>query len=106
LNQTNKKSDGTNDRSATSFSVKHVMGAHSFIATTGSLKAKSGTYNGKKTTSMGLGYDYALSKTSNLYVRHESIKDDAVVLTQPTQLTAVTGNNDRTRTAIGLKVGF
>jgi predicted porin len=106
LNQTNKKSDGTNDRSATSFSVKHVMGVHTIMATVGDLKAKSGTNNGKNSKVVGLGYDYALSKTSSLYARYESIKDDAVVLTQPTQLTAVTGNNDRTRTAIGLRVGF
>jgi hypothetical protein len=53
-----------------------------------------------------LGYEYALSKTSNLYGRYESINDQAVLLTQPTQLTAVTGNNTRTRTGFGLKIGF
>ena len=106
LNQTNGKSDQTNKRSATMFSAKYVMGVHTFLVGTASAKASSGTYNGKTSTMTSLGYEYALSKNSNIYGRYESINDQAVMLTQPTQLTAVTGNNTRTRTGFGLKIGF
>jgi predicted porin len=106
LNQTNGKSDQTNKRSATMFSAKYVMGVHTFLVGTASAKASSGTYNGKTSTMTSLGYEYALSKTSNIYGRYEAINDQAVLLTQPTQLTAVTGNNTRTRTGFGLKIGF
>jgi len=106
LNQTNGKSDATNKRSATMFSAKYVMGVHTFLVGTASAKASSGTYNGKTSTMTSLGYEYALSKTSNIYGRYESINDQAVLLTQPTQLTAVSGNNTRTRTGFGLKIGF
>jgi len=106
LNQANSKSDGTNKRSASMISAKFDMGAHSFLIGTATAKANSGTYNGKSTNMTSVGYDYALSKTSSFYGRYERINDNAVLLTQPTQLTAVTGNNVRSRTGVGIKIGF
>jgi hypothetical protein len=43
---------------------------------------------------------------SNIYVRYESMDDAAAVAANPANLTAEAGNNKRTRTAVGIKVGF
>jgi len=104
LNQTNKsQTNSTVDTNYTSISAKYAMGAHSFLAQAGSLK---NDVTSTKSSMTGLGYNYDLSKMSNIYVRYESMDDAAGVAANPANLTAETGNNKRTRTAVGIKVGF
>ena len=79
FNQTAKDDNATAanklDRTSNIYGVKYVTGPHSFLAQTGNAKLKSSgqtstaTYQveGEKSTLTGLGYDYALSKRTNLY---------------------------------------
>jgi hypothetical protein len=60
---------------------------------------------GKKSNVLGAGYNYNLSKLSNIYVRYESIKDDASIIPAASTIDG-TSSTTRTRTAIGYKVGF
>jgi predicted porin len=78
------------------------------MASTGSLKADAGDNAGKKSKIMGLGADYNLSKTTALYARYESIKDNAGVISAAgnANFTAATGNVTRARTAFGLRTTF
>jgi hypothetical protein len=107
LNQTVKTTTGTvaTDTSYTAYTGTYTMGNTVLMASTGSLKQDVGTYAGKTSKLTAFGADYNLSKTTSLYFRTESIKDDAVVIAANTQLD-VSGNNKRTRTAIGLKTNF
>ncbi len=115
LNQTHKTS-GTGstgtaaiDTNLTSVSGTYKMGQTTLLAQVGSLKADAGANTGKSSSITGLGVDYALSKMTNAYIRYESIKDDAGVVTGASQMagyTAVGDNVTRTRTALGVKVAF
>jgi predicted porin len=60
---------------------------------------------GKKSKLSSIGYDYNLSKTTALYARMESIKDEAKAITAVPTLD-VTADGKRTRTAIGLRTAF
>nr|WP_315230254.1 porin [uncultured Limnohabitans sp.] len=102
LNQTNKTDTNSVNTAYTTVSATYTMGNYVFMAQTGSLKNK---LTDKKSNITGLGVDYNLSKTTALYVRSESIKDDAAVVAI-TGFTAATGNVTRTRTAAGLRVAF
>jgi len=82
-------------------SAKYVVGPHMFAATTGSL---TNGVNSTKSTFVGGGYNYALSKTSKLYLQTESLADDAVTVAAVTQFTQV--GTKRTRTGMGVVVGF
>jgi len=101
LNQNATNSANTLDRSVTTFSAKYAMGANDFMVQTGSAK---NDLTGKKSNVLGAGYTYNLSKLSNIYVRYESIKDDAGII--PAASTIDGTDVKRTRTAIGYKVGF
>ena len=104
LNQTNKKSDGSINTSYTSMAATYTMGQTVLMANMGGLKAKAGTYNGKKSNIVGLGADYNLSKTTALYARYESIKDEAHVITAAPTIDGT--DTKRTRTAAGIRVSF
>jgi predicted porin len=109
LNQTNKNTGAstvatTVDTAYTSLAATYTMGQTVLMANVGGLKAKAGTYNGKKSDIMGLGVDYNLSKTTALYARYESIKDEATVIAASG--TTDNGDTKRTRTALGVRVGF
>jgi predicted porin len=111
LNQTYKTTSATaNGNKVNQLSVKHTMGNHVFLATTGSLTneaAYNASTNYGKSTLTGLGYDYNLSKTTALYVRYDSITDKAGVLTKVATVDGAAGNGDkRTRTAFGLRTSF
>ena len=101
LNQNATNSANTLDRSVTTLSAKYAMGANDFMIQTGSAK---NDLTGKKSNVLGAGYNYNLSKLSNIYVRYESIKDDAGII--PAASTIDGTDVKRTRTAIGYKVGF
>ncbi len=102
LNQTNKTDTNSVNTAYTTVSATYTMGNTVLMAQTGSLKDK---LTNKKSNITGLGADYNLSKTTALYARYESIKDDAGVVAV-TGFTAATGNVTRTRTAAGLRVAF
>ena len=107
LNQTVKTTTGTvaTDTSYTAFTGAYTMGNTVLMASTGKLKQDVGTYAGKSSKLTAFGADYNLSKTTSLYLRSESIKDEAATIAANTQLD-VSGNTKRTRTAIGLKTNF
>jgi predicted porin len=106
LNQTVKTTTGTvaTDTSYNAFSATYTMGNTVLMASTGSLKQDGGTNAGKKSTITGLGADYNLSKTTALYARYESIKDEAKMITAASTIDGT--DTKRTRTALGLRVTF
>jgi len=106
LNQTRTKSDGSVDRSATTVSVSYTVGANVFTAQTGSGKDSGTAGNGQKSKLTSFGYDYNLSKMSSVYVRYENTKDDGGWVANASTLPAVAGDTTRTRTALGLRIGF
>jgi len=88
-------------RNTTGFSAKYAMGATTLLGTTAS--AKNDT-SGTKSTMIGLGVTQALSKTTDVYARYENITDDGNFVSGLTGVTST--DNKRTRTAVGIKVGF
>ncbi len=101
--QTNKDDLATTavNTKANLASVKYVVGPHMFGATTGAL---TNSVTAKKSTFTGAGYNYALSKTSRLYLQTESLADDGGTVAAVTQFTEV--GTKRTRTGVGIVVGF
>ncbi len=108
LNQTSEATTAsakTRDTKYTSFAVRHVMGATTLLAQMGTL-SNDVTNTADKSKLTGLGADYALSKRTNAYFRYESIDDKNGYVANPSKLAAVTGDNKRTRTAIGVRHTF
>jgi len=122
LNQTNKN-DATNriNMAFTSMSATYTMGNTVLMAQSGTFDNKaaygSANTNGAtvvdKSNLLGLGVDYNLSKTTALYVRHESIKDKANILggyysAAASVFDTASGSvgETRKRTAVGLRMGF
>jgi len=101
--QTNKDDLATTavNTKANLASVKYVVGPHMFGATTGAL---TNSLTAKKSTFVGAGYNYALSKTSRLYLQTESLADDGGTVAAVAQFTEV--GTKRTRTGAGVVVGF
>jgi len=102
LRQTNKTDTSSTNTTHMTLSGTYTMGNTVLMAQTGSMKNNN---NGLKSSLLGLGADYMLSKTTALYARHESIKDDAGVVSVA-GFTAAAGNVTRTRTALGVRIGF
>ncbi len=107
---------GALDMQAMTVSATYTMGATTLMAQVGNLKqdAAVSTYAGKKTKLWGIGADYNLSKRTALYLRAESIDDQARAMNSganPGQIvgsTNVATETDQkyTRTAIGLRHSF
>jgi len=115
LNQTNKTNTNSVNTAATTVSASYTMGNFVFMAQTGSLKAKAGTWNGEKSTLTGLGADYNLSKRTAVYFRTESIDDKARGMNAAVNPAAIAGvpsassagvDQKFSRTAIGLRHNF
>jgi len=112
LNQTAKRSlvAGGNDvdRQATSVSATYTMGNNVFSTQIGKAKNKiAGTSNTGNTSIFSLGYDYNLSKMTSIYVRYEKLGDKGGLVVLPSQIAAADmKGTDRTRTALGLRIGF
>jgi len=104
LNQTNKTDTNSIDTAYTSVAASYTMGQTVLSANVGGLKSKAGTSNGKKSDIIGLGADYNLSKTTALYARYESIDDKAGVIAAAATIDGT--DTKRTRTALGVRVGF
>jgi predicted porin len=96
------------DRQTVTVAAQYVAGVHTMM---GSYQRASNnlTITAPATTSgsslIGLGYEYALSKTAALTARYERIGDGAN-LVAITPFTAQNGATDRTRMGVGLRVGF
>ncbi len=96
------------DRQTVTVAAQYVAGVHTMA---GSYQRASNnlTITAPATTSgsslIGLGYEYALSKTTALTARYERIGDGAN-LVAITPFTAQNGATDRTRMGVGLRVGF
>jgi predicted porin len=96
------------DRKANMYSVAYTMGQHVFTgglaSATNSITAATNTGKSKMAS---LGYDYNLSKMSSVYARYESIKDEGGIIPNNSQQAApATGETTRSRTAVGLRIGF
>jgi predicted porin len=103
------------DRSAQIATLTYVTGVHTVFGTYGTMKEKAArnAFTGKTSTMTAVGYNYALSKTSNLYGRYETLTDDAGSQAAvwggaaPTvSLIGTDSTNKRTRTQLGLMVNF
>ncbi len=103
LNQTNKTNTNSTNNKATTLSATYTMGNIVLMAQTGSLKNVSGT----KSKLTAFGADYNLSKTTAVYLRSESIKDDANAMNAAITPAAIKGTDTKFgRTALGLRVAF
>ena len=121
--QTMKNDTGSTSNSADRYAVKYMATPELALSVVSSSVKK---VSGLKTTMTGLGADYALSKTVALYAKYESVTDDASMLTSTeanggtdaapaTAVTPITAgfttpaafaDHKRTRTFVGLRVGF
>jgi predicted porin len=104
LYQTNKTNTSSVNNKAMSLSATYTMGAVVLMAQVGELK---NDVNNTKSTLTGLGADYALSKTTALYFRAESIDDKAGSVQAAVTPTTIKGTGTTfARTAVGIRVGF
>jgi predicted porin len=103
MNQTNKTNTGSTNNRVTTVSVMHTMGAIDLMAQIGGFENAAGT----KSNMTGLGANYNLSKTTNLYFRSESIDDKAGSVQAALTPATIKGSDTKwARTAVGIKVGF
>jgi len=110
LNQTAKNTlvsgaAGTLDRTSNMYSIAYTQGQHVVSAGMGTGKnniaSAANTGNSKLTS---IGYDYNLSKLSSVYVRYESIDDKGAILAAASTIDGT--DTKRTKTAVGLRIGF
>ena len=107
--------DQTN-RTAYIGTLQYTTGAHTLFATYGTAKenAANNAFFGKTSTMVGGGYNYALSKMTNIFVRYESLDDNAGLIYNSWQGAAPTGkllgmvaaDNKRIRSQAGVQVAF
>jgi len=92
------------DRTTTSLGVNYVMGVNTFL---GAVQRANNSIAGTSSSLLGLGYEYALSKTAALTARYERIADGAgFANVAAAGYQATVGNQDRTRFGVGMRVGF
>ena len=103
-NQKNSAADNSFNTSGTTVSATYTMGATTLMAQMGSVKSSAGATNGQKSSLTALGFDYALSKTTFVYGRYEAIDDKAKLIAAAATIDGT--DSKRTRTALGLRVGF
>ncbi len=84
------------------FAAKYVTGVNTFMAQYAKVSNKLA--DGKSTT-IGLGYNYALSKSADIVARYERITDE-IGLTATAAPFNGTDGNTRTRLGAGLQVRF
>jgi len=106
--QLNKTTQGARATDTNYFvaGLTYTSGPINYMVSNGSITQNYGTtYLGKKSKLFSLGANYNLSKTTYLYVRNENINDDASILAVASTLD-ITTSGKRTRTAVGLSMGF
>jgi len=116
LGQITAGSGDQTNRAAYIGTLQYKTGAHTLFATYGAAKekAQNNAFNGKTSTMTGVGYNYALSKMTNLYARYEQLDDQAGLIYNSWQGAAPTGKllgmdaNDakRIRSQVGVQVAF
>jgi len=105
------------DMKTTNVGATYVMGVNTFMANYARLGSNAGATSGQSANLLGLGYEYALSKTVALTARYERTADftssvngaAAGALAANTALgyaAGTAGSADRTRMGVGLRVGF
>ena len=105
------------DTKTINVAVTYVMGVNTLMANYARLNSNAGTSAGQSANLLGLGYEYALSKTAALTARYERTADFASSVngTAAGALAANTalgyaagtaGSADRTRMGVGLRVNF
>jgi predicted porin len=117
---------GKRDTTALTFGAKYAMGANTFMAqygrTSGATQARAAATvaqggvgfvgvgeTSNAATTLGLGYEYALSKTAAITARYERNADHVnlnAVNVAAAGYTATGGSQDRTRMGVGLRVAF
>ncbi len=106
----NNLNAGQRDTTGMNIAAKYVMGTNTFMANIGRVGGYVGAANlgtSNSASLVGLGYEYALSKTAAITARYERVGDNAALgVATTTGYTTVAGNNDRTRMGVGLRVGF
>ena len=102
-NQSIKADDNTQNSAGTTVSATYTMGATVLMAQAGSVKNK---VSGKTSNIAAVGADYNLSKTTALYGRYESIKDNGSLVSSLSGFTAATDNVTRTRLGLGIRTAF
>jgi len=105
LNQTIKADvASTKDTVASTLSATYTMGQTVFMYQVGNLRNNIAA---TKTTLVGYGVDYNLSKTTAAYFRAESIDDVAGVMNAAVTPASVKGSATTfARTSVGLRMGF
>jgi predicted porin len=113
LSASNTAGAKVRETSNMNFAAKYVMGVNTFAANYGRLNASkvldaTGAAQDVSLSAslIGLGYEYALSKTTAVVARYESVKDDAASLVgNPTGIAGATGTA-RTRMGFGIRTAF
>jgi predicted porin len=96
-------------------SLTYVTGPHTVFGTYGASKesAANNSFNGGTSKMVGLGYNYALSKNTYIYARHEQLDDQAGTIASswagaaPTvSLLGMDASQKRVRQQVGLAMNF
>jgi predicted porin len=103
-NQSIKADDNSVKTAGTTVSATYTMGATVLMAQAGSIKSSAGATNGLSSKMTSIGADYNLSKTTALYGRYESIKDDAKLIAAAATVDGT--SNTRTRLGLGIRTAF
>jgi len=95
------------DRSTITFAAQYVMGVNTFMGSVqrATVNTNGGASVGTTASLLGLGYEYALSKTAAVVARYERIGNDTSGIVSTAGYAAAT-TTDRTRMGVGLRVGF
>ena len=106
-NQKNATTTGTvaTNTTYTVAGLTYTSGPINYMVSNGSIAQNAGTYANKKSKLFSFGANYNLSKTTYLYLRSENINDEANILAAASTLD-ITTSGKRTRTAVGLSMGF
>jgi len=108
--QSNGLTDGntTGTINAINVGATYVMGANKFMANIASEKIGGAFAVSASTTSVGLGYEYALSKTTALTARYNRITDSiGVTYSGNDPLSTLPGQNlSYSKMGAGIRVGF
>ena len=71
------------------------------------MNSNAGASTGKKSTFTGLGIDYNLSKMTAVYLRSESVNDEANAMNAAMTPTAIKGTDNKfERTQLGIRMSF
>ena len=93
------------NRKTFNIAAQYVMGVNTFMANIARGTNNFGATPAPAPNLVGMGYEYALSKTAALTARYERVSGDQAGWILTSGLTGAT-NNDRTRMGVGLRVGF